>query len=69
MEELEAYDIDEKTGESDQETVRVKFRLLGPLGKSHNIVIYIRNSTARSEEFMKLAKRQIPMDNRTRWNS
>jgi hypothetical protein len=32
-------------------------------------VIYIRSSTARIAEFIKLAGRRIPLDNRTRWNS
>jgi hypothetical protein len=32
-------------------------------------VVYIRGSAGRIEEFHTLAKRLIPIDNRTRWNS
>ena len=42
---------------------------MGPLGKLHNIVIYIRGLTARITEFVKLIGRRIPLDNRTRQNS
>ncbi|KJZ70189.1 hypothetical protein HIM_10412 [Hirsutella minnesotensis 3608] len=48
---------------------RVEFRLLGPLGKLHNLVINIRSSSGRTKEFNQLAGRGIPLDNRTRWNS
>jgi hypothetical protein len=70
MEELESYDSDEKdeTLENSEE-MRAKFRLLGPLGKAHNIVAHIRKSPKRIMIFKKLARRMIPMDNRTRWNS
>ena len=54
---------------SDDERRRVKFRLLGPLGKAHNIVAHIRKSPARTAKWIGLATRIIPMDNRTRWNS
>jgi hypothetical protein len=70
MEELESYDSDEKdeTLENSEE-MRAKFRLLGPLGKAYNIVAYIRKSLKRIMIFKKLARRMIPIDNRTRWNS
>ena len=68
VEELESYDKDEK-GEGDEEARKAKFRLIGPLGKMHNIVIYIRGSATRIAEFVELAGRRIPLDNRTRWNS
>jgi hypothetical protein len=42
---------------------------MGPLGQGHNIVIHIRGSAGRTEEFRALAGRMIPLDNRTRWNS
>jgi hypothetical protein len=48
--------------------MRAKFRLLGPLGQGHNIVVYIRGSSAHTDHFRKLAGRMIPMDNCTRWN-
>jgi hypothetical protein len=70
IEELESYDEQDQSGELiDEEAKRVKFRLLGPLGQGHNIVVYIRGSAGRTEEFKRLAGRMIPMDNRTRWNS
>jgi len=70
-EELQSYDEMEKRGEQlsgKEETVQ-KFRLLGPLGKLHNILVYSRSTTALVKEFLELAERLIPLDNRTRWNS
>jgi hypothetical protein len=70
MEELESYEEEEANRELiDEEAKKAKFRLLGPLGKAHNIVVYIYSSGGRVEQFRKLAGRMIPMDNRTRWNS
>ena len=70
IEELESYDEQDRSGElTDEEAKRVKFRLLGPLGQAHNIVIHIRGSPKRTEEFKTLASRIIPIDNHTRWNS
>jgi hypothetical protein len=43
--------------------------ILGPLGKLHNIVVYIRSSPQRLQDFISQAGRRIPLDNRTRWNS
>ena len=69
-EELESYDELEKRGElKDIERVKQKFRLLGPLGKLHNIIVDIRSSANRTAEFLVLAIRMVPLDNRTRWNS
>jgi hypothetical protein len=70
IDELESYDEKEQQGETgDEKAQRTKFRLIGPLGQMHNIVIHIRGSTARIAEFLELARRIIPLDNRTRWNS
>ncbi len=70
MEELESYEEEAQNGEwTDNEARRVKFRLLGPLGQGHNIVVYIRGSPSRTAEFVGLTGKMIPMDNRTRWNS
>jgi hypothetical protein len=67
IEELEAYDKQDQSGElTDKEAKRAKFRLLGPLGQGHNIVVHIRASASRTDEFRKLARRIIPLDNRTR---
>jgi hypothetical protein len=46
-----------------------QFRLLGPLGQGHNIVVHIRGSSAQTARFKELAGRMTPIDNRTRWNS
>jgi hypothetical protein len=67
---LESYDEQEEIGAFDiTEAVKVQFRLMGPLGQAHNIVVHIRGSAGRTEEFRVLAGRLVPMDNRTRWNS
>ena len=68
MEEMESCDESEKS-EGISEAIKQKFRLLGPLGKLHNIVVNIRSSAGRTSEFLALAGRMIPLDNRTRWNS
>ena len=69
-EELESYDREEEQGlDLGKETTRQSFRILGPLGKLHNIVVHIRGSAGRTSEFVSMAKRKIPLDNRTRWNS
>ena len=70
IEELESYDEQEQSREpTNEEARKIKFRLLGPLGQGHNIVVHIRGSPSRTAEFKELAGRMIPMDNRTRWNS
>jgi hypothetical protein len=70
LEELESYDEQDESGVfRDKEAMRKQFRLLGPLGQAHNIVVYIRGSAGRTEEFRTLAGRLILIDNRTRWNS
>jgi hypothetical protein len=70
IEQLESYDQQEEKGElGDEEERRTNFRVLGPLGKLHNIVVHIRSSAGRTKEFKILAERMIPLDNRTRWNS
>ena len=70
LEELALYDLEDKDKELiDKEAKRARFRLLGPLSKGHNIVVYISRLPARIDVFKKLARRLIPIDNRTRWNS
>ena len=70
LEELVLYNLENEDGElTDEEARRAWFRLLGPLGKGHNIVVHIGGSLAHTDIFRKLARRLIPMDNRTRWNS
>src|SRR6266536_2206355 len=70
LEELASYDLEDEDGEfTDEEVRRARFRLLGPLNKKYNIVVYINESSARTDVFRKLIERLILMDNRTRWNS
>jgi hypothetical protein len=42
---------------------------MGLIGKLYNIVVYIRSSGNRTAEFTQEAKKRIPLDNYTRWNS
>ena len=53
----------------DDEARKARFRLLGPLSKAYNIVVYIRGSLSRIARFRALAGRIIPINNYTRWNS
>ena len=70
IDELELYNKEEADEELiDEEAKKVKFRLLGPLGKAHNIVVHIRGSGTHAAHFRKLAGWIIPIDNHTRWNS
>jgi hypothetical protein len=70
IDQLELYDEQEAKGEiRDEVEERAIFRKIGPLGKLHNIVVHIQGSAGRTKEFKDLAKRTIPLDNRTRWNS
>ena len=62
-------DREEEENEEVEEAKRAKFRLMGPLGKIHNIVVYIRRLPSRTKEFLKYAKRRVPLSNKTRWNS
>jgi hypothetical protein len=41
----------------------MKFRLLGLLGKLHNIIIYIRRSLSRITRFKALTRRIISLNN------
>ena len=67
IDELELYDEKEKKGETgDEEERRAKFRLIGPLGQLHNIIVHIRGSTACTNEFLELAGRKVLLDNCTR---
>jgi hypothetical protein len=46
------------------------WRKKGPLGKLHNIVVYIQRSPQRIASFETLTSgKRIPRDNKTRWNS
>ena len=68
--ELLSYDIeDEKGVKVNLDSRRNQFRTLGALGKLHNIVVHTRSSPGHTRDFITLAQRRIPLDNRTRWNS
>jgi hypothetical protein len=68
MEELASYDENERNTEGEPAELHT-IRGIGPLGKLHNIVVHIRGSPGRTKQFKSFAKRLIPLDNRTRWNS
>jgi len=64
------YDLKDKDKElTDKEAKRARFRLLRPLSKGHNIVVYISGSLAYTEVFRKLIRRLILIDNCIRWNN
>jgi hypothetical protein len=64
---LELYDLEDPNKElTDKEATRAKFKLLGPLGQAHNIIVYICGSSACIDHFKKLARRIILIDNCTR---
>jgi hypothetical protein len=54
---------DQSTGEEQA------FRMMGVLGKLHNIIAHSRSSATRTALFKEKVGRMIPLDNRTRWNS
>jgi hypothetical protein len=64
---LESYDEMEERGEAvNTEDIAYKFRLLRPLGKLHNIIVYSCSNNALMIKFEELAGRLVPLDNRTR---
>jgi hypothetical protein len=75
---IESYDaeIEQEISEdpaSDERRIREsQHRLravIGVLGNLHNIVVHIRSSPQRTEEFTRASGKRIPLDNCTRWNS
>jgi hypothetical protein len=79
-EEAEAfeYEVDSYTQRRLEENELKTWRKLGPIGKLHNIVTYIRKTPQRREAFMDISKNdeaveakelQVVADNQTRWNS
>jgi len=69
LDQISSYEEEEARGEGDAVQRGNTFRAMGPLGKLHNIVVHIRSSAGRIQEFKDIAERMIPLDNRTRWNS
>ncbi|EXU94991.1 hAT family dimerization domain protein [Metarhizium robertsii] len=45
------------------------WRSIGPLGKLHNIAVFIRNSTVRNDAWDDVAGKALGIDDVTRWNS
>jgi hypothetical protein len=70
LDELESHDLKNENGEFTNEKIKkIRFRFLKLFSQEHNIVIYIRGLSARTEHFKTLIERMILMDNRTKWNS
>jgi hypothetical protein len=66
---LESYDKDKAEIDReliDKEAKKAKFRLLLPLGKVYNIVVYIYSSGSYIDYFRNLVRRIILIDNCTR---
>ena len=60
--------IESRTGPSIQELN--SWRRLGPLGKLHNIIVYIMASPQQIQAFTQQSGGHMPRrDNKTRWNS
>jgi hypothetical protein len=67
IEELESYKEMNKKGElSKKEEIAKRFRLLRPLSKLHNILVHSRSTTALEKEFFELARKLVPLNNRTK---
>lgn len=45
------------------------WRSIGPMGKLHNIAVFIRNSTVHNDAWDDIAGKALGIDNITRWNS
>jgi hypothetical protein len=72
---MESYDKEDELGGEEPDDKRCKERAtsirskMGVMGKIHNIVVHIRSSPNRTKAFEAMAKKSIPLGNRTRWNS
>jgi hypothetical protein len=66
QEEEDGIEVDEKEKKKRETNLR---NSMGVMGKLHNLVVHIRGSANRTQWFIDIAKRRIPLDNRTRWNS
>ncbi|KJZ68669.1 hypothetical protein HIM_11941 [Hirsutella minnesotensis 3608] len=45
------------------------WRNIGPMGKLHNIAVFIRSSTVHNDAWEDIAEKALGIDNVTRWNS
>lgn len=68
-EEDEGEDEENKLAAVSKKKKSRSWKDIGPLGKLHAIVAYMRASELLYNEFLDAAGRTIPMDNDTRWNS
>jgi len=62
---LRATESEYTQSEASQE----EWRKIGAMGKLHNIAVWLRRSPTRYQRFQKHARRILPRDNDTRWNS
>ena len=61
--------IDKNLAERMKKAQAAGWREIGTLGKVHNLIVHMRASEARWNDFKALCGRSIPLDNDTRWNS
>jgi hypothetical protein len=67
LKELESYNKqDEIRVFRDYKTIRIQFRLIRPLSQAYNIMVYIRGSAGKTEEFKELIRKIILINNYTR---
>ena len=63
-------DIPENDEEGPTTAELQRWRKMGPLGKLHNIVVYIKASSQRTQVFMRISQgKMVRQDNGTRWDS
>lgn len=68
-EDFEGEDGERREGAPSREELR-RWRRIGPMGKLHNIVVYIKSSPQRTQVFRNISGgRMVRQDNGTRWNS
>jgi hypothetical protein len=67
IKELELYkEMNKRRELSRKEEIAKRFQLLRPLSKLYNILIHLYSTTAFEKEFLKLARRLVPLNNCTR---
>ena len=69
VDEDDEYDEEARLAMVSKKKKRPCWKDIGPLGKLHAIVAYMRASELLYNEFLNAAGRMIPMDNDTRWDS
>jgi hypothetical protein len=64
---FESYDLENADGEFiDEKIIKIKFKFLKSFDQKYNIIIYIRELNARTDQIKKLTEKIISIDNRTR---